>query len=127
MSTARATAALLAIAAAVGAIAFLLIPNPPARADTPAAPAQERTATLSGLHGTAAGADLAVLDAASPEALTTDQTAQVFAAADRVCEGLTAGVPEGFMVRTVAADAGLALPAAHAFVEAAITRCASLR
>lgn len=129
MTTARAYAALLLIAAAVGLIAAVLMPNPPARAQTPAGPAQERTATLSGPHGTAVAPDLAVLDAAAPgtEALTADQAAEVFAAADRVCEGLTAGVPVTAMESEISTSGGLTLPAAHGFVAAASLRCQATR
>jgi hypothetical protein len=132
MRTIRPLAALLVIAAAVAVIAALLIPNPGARADTPAPPAQDRTATLSGsaapLRGTGIGPDLAVLSAAAPqgEILTPAQTTAALQSADRVCEGLTAEVPEGFMVRAVAEDSGLSLSDAHVFVEAAMTRCGAL-
>jgi hypothetical protein len=132
MRTIRPLAALLVIAAAVAVIAVLLIPNPGARADTPAPPAQDRTATLSGsaapLRGTGIGPDLAVLSAAAPagEILTPAQTIAALQSADRVCEGLTAEVPEGFMVRAVAEDSGLSLSDAHVFVEAAMTRCGAL-
>src|SRR4051812_13219104 len=101
MRTIRPVAALLVIAAAVAVIAVLLMPNPGARADTPAPPAQDRTATLSGsaapLRGTGIGPDLAVLDAATPEAgesLSPAQVTEALLSADRVCEGLTAEVPE---------------------------------
>jgi molecular chaperone DnaK (HSP70) len=132
MRTIRPLAALLLIAAAVAVIGALLMPNPGARADTPAPPAQDRTATLSGsaapLRGTGIGPDLAVLSAAAPqgEALTPAQTTAALQAADRVCEGLTAEVPEGFMIRAVADESGLPLSDAHAFVEAAMTRCGAL-
>jgi hypothetical protein len=132
MRTIRPLAALLVIAAAVAVIAVLLTPNPGARADTPAPPAQDRTATLNGsaapLRGTGIGPDLAVLSAAAPqgEALTPAQTTAALQSADRVCEGLTAEVPEGFMVRAVAEDSGLSLSDAHVFVEAAMTRCGAL-
>jgi hypothetical protein len=128
----RPLTALLVIAAAVAVIAVLLMPNPGARADTPAPPASDRTATLSGsaapLRGTGIGPDLAVLSAAAPagEILTPAQTIAALQSADRVCEGLTAEVPEGFMVRAVAEDSGLSLSDAHVFVEAAMTRCGAL-
>lgn len=122
----RATAALLLLAAAVAVIAAVLMPNPPARAMTAAAPAPSRTATLSGpqAHGTGVGPDLPVLAAASPTGeLSPAQATEALYAADRVCEGIVAGVPEGFLVRTAAEEGGLTLTDAHAFVEAAITRC----
>jgi hypothetical protein len=134
MRTIRPVLALLVLAAAVAGIAVLLMPNPGARADTPAPPAQERTAPLSGsaapVRGTGIGADLAVLSAAAPqgtESLSPAQTAAALESADRVCEGLTAEVPEGFMIRAVADESGLSLSDAHAFVEAAMTRCGGTR
>jgi hypothetical protein len=131
MRTIRPLAALLLIAAGVAVIAALLMPNPGARADTPAPAAQARTATLSGsavAHGTGLGSDLAVLSAAAPAGeLSPAQATAVLESADRVCEGLTAEVPEGFMIRAVAEESGLSLPDAHAFVEAAMTRCGGTR
>lgn len=128
MRTIRPAAALLLVAAGVALLAALLIPNPPARAQVPAPAAQGGTAALSGpAHGTGAGADLAVLDAATPEgaeALTPAQVVEVFATADRVCEGLTAGVPADRIVQTVGVQAGLPILDARAFVSAATARCA---
>lgn len=109
MTTARTTAALLLIAAAVGAIGFLLMPNPPARAASPAS------------GPVAAAPDLSTPGA---EPLTPGQEAAASAAADRVCEGLTAGVPVTTMETTVAAEGGMSLPAAHDWVAAAAARCA---
>jgi hypothetical protein len=134
MRTIRPLAALLVIAAAVAVIAVLLMPNPGARADTPAPPAQDRTATLSGsaapLRGTGIGPDLAVLSAAAPqgEILTPAQTTAALQSADRVCEGLTAEVPEGFMSSSAPSPRtpGCPCPTRHVFVEAAMTRCGAL-
>jgi hypothetical protein len=52
--------------------------------------------------------------------LTPDQAREVISTANRVCDGLTAQVPEGFMIREVSESQGLSLAEAHAFVEAAI-------
>jgi hypothetical protein len=130
MRTARPLAVLLLIAAGVAVIAALLMPNPGARADTPAPAAQDRTATLSGspapLRGTGIGPDLAVLTAAAPEgseSLTAEQAAQALLTADRVCEGLTAEVPVVEIERVVATEGGLSLSRAHDFVAAASIRC----
>lgn len=117
MRTTLAAAAVLI--AAVVALAYLLLPaDTPARADTPAPIAQGGTATLS-------GPDAAVLAAAAPggEALSPAQAEAALLTADRVCDGLTAAVPEGVMIRGVADEGGLTLDLAHAFVEAAIARC----
>lgn len=121
----RTLAALALVVAALAAVAALLMPSPAAGATGPA-PAPEaalahdsRTA-----HGTGVGPDLPVLAAAAPAGeLTPAQATEVLYAADRVCEGIVAGVPEGFLVRTAAEEGGLTLTDAHAFVEAAITRC----
>lgn len=127
MTTARATAALLLIAAAVGAIALLLMPSPAAHADTHPRPAEAVSRSLAATatpRGTGVGADLDVLAAAAPGSeLSPAQADEALLAADRVCEGITAGVPEGFMIRTVADESGLPLPQAHLFVEAAAVRC----
>lgn len=130
MNAPRAAAALLILAAAFAALFALLAPTPPAQAISTGTLAPAVTATLSGSPGAGTGisSDLAVLDAAAPgsESLSAAQAAEVFATADRVCEGLTDQTPEGMMIRTVAEQSGLSLADAHAFVEAAMTRCGVL-
>lgn len=132
MITARASLALLLLAAAFAALFALLAPQSLAGDDTPAAVPSGGTATLSGsdavIRGTGVGPDLAVLDAAAPAGgdLSPRQAAQALLAADRVCEGVTANVPEGFLIRTAATEGGLTPADAHRFVEAALIRCAAL-
>jgi hypothetical protein len=51
--------------------------------------------------------------------LTLDQAREVIAAADRVCEGMTAGVPLMDMADALTVDLGLTDTEAHDFVKAA--------
>lgn len=53
--------------------------------------------------------------------LAPGQGEQLLEAADRVCEGITAQVPEGFMIRTVSEEQGVTLEEAHQFVETAMS------
>jgi hypothetical protein len=51
--------------------------------------------------------------------LTLDQAREVVLAADRVCDGMTAGVPLMDMADTLTVDLGLTDTEAHAFVRSA--------
>jgi hypothetical protein len=109
MSTARAAAAVLVIAAALAALFAVLAPGAPAQADPPAPAAEERTATLSGF-----------LPALAPDSdFTPAQAEALTLAADRVCDGFTADVPVVVMVDTLMADLGLTGPEARRLVEVA--------
>lgn len=122
----RTHAAFALVVAALAVLAALLMPNPPADAHTHPASSQAVLGQHSPIvRGTAVGPDLAVLTAAAPatETLTPGQADEALLAADRVCDGLTSQVPEGWMIRAVAEEQGMTLTDAHAFVEAAITRC----
>lgn len=57
------------------------------------------------------------------EPLTGDQYAAAQAAADRICEGMTAGVPLYLMDTAIAEEGGLSLEQAHQFVTTAAQAC----
>lgn len=123
MTAARTLAAFAALLLAGAALAALLMPTPPAHADTRPPAVVNLNASL----GSTANVGDPLLTAAAPGAeLSPAQAAEVHATADRICEGLTAGVPVTTMETAVAADTGLPLPQAHAFVAAALTACAAL-
>lgn len=61
------------------------------------------------------------VDAAEP--LDESQAEAAYAAADRVCEGMTAGVPLYLMDAPIAREGGMNLQAAHTFVTRAAQAC----
>jgi hypothetical protein len=104
-----------AVVAALAALAALLLPSSAAAT----APAQQVT-VVPAMHATTPQPD-AFLVALVGEGtdLPVQQAEALSLAADRVCEGITAQVPEGFMIRTVSEEEGLTLEEAHRFVETA--------
>jgi len=108
----HATTAVLFAAVALGfaAVAALLLPSSAAAiqgpTDTPPAVSEAASGFLVALIGP--GTDL-----------PAERAEELTLAADRVCEGFTAGVPEGMMIRTLSDEEGLTLTEAHQFVETA--------
>lgn len=108
---ATAAALLALIGAAVALIAALLMPNPASAVSAPAPVPATATGELDGfLAALAPSTDL------SPE-----QAADLLAAADLVCEGVTAEVPVMVMADTLAADLGLTDEEARHLVNTAAT------
>lgn len=125
----------LLVAAALGALALALIPNPGTAVAAPAAPVMHRIDAIPAARAVVApapaetirlGTDFGVVTLALGEGVdyTQDQVDEVLASADRVCEGRTAGVPHEVMAQTVAAQSGMAPRQAEAFVSLVlVTRC----
>lgn len=120
----HATTAILfaAVVGALAALAALLLPAS-AAATVPA----QQVSVVPAVHATTPQPDaflVALLGDATD--LAPGQAEELLLAADRVCEGITAEVPEGFMIRTVSEEQGVTLEEAHQFVETAMTvHCAA--
>lgn len=116
----RPLAAAVLVAAAFAVLAAVLMPaDPPQR---PAVAVAE--AAVATDHTQPADAFLRQLVGPGTD-LSDAQITDLTTAADLVCEGTTAGVPEGFMIRSTADTLGLTLQEAHRLVETALTtRCA---
>lgn len=122
MTQNRKTTAAVCLAVLLGALAFLAggwIGDTMATDVTPPATTQPYAAPQTAQDGLGA-----LPGSAGTEALSSSQQSAAEMAADRVCEGRTAGVPEGFMVREIAAEGGMTLEDAHMWVEQVLaTRC----
>lgn len=122
----RATTAVTAVVLAALALLALLLRPAPAEAVQPAQPSAPAAAPLT--PEPAADLTDGFLPALLGDGTDVDPAtaAELTYAADRVCEGITAGVPEGFMIRTVSEEQGVTLEDAHTFVEtAARVHCAA--
>jgi hypothetical protein len=111
---------LLAVAALLGLMAALLMPAPPAQAvQAPPTPATQPV--------TPADTGDAFLAALAPATdLPADTAAALTEAADRVCEGFTAGVPVAVMTTTLMGELSLTGEEARTLVGVATsTRCAA--
>lgn len=118
--TVRLAAAFALVVAGFALVAYLLTPTPAAR------PAPAPVAVQPAVHAAAAPDPFLAALVGDATDLAPEQATTLSAAADRVCEGLTSGVPEGFMIRELSGELHLTLDEAHRLVEtAASVRCAA--
>jgi hypothetical protein len=117
------TAALLAVVAAgIGLLAALLMPAPASALQTPADPAPRVSAPADAPQA-ADGFLTALLGDTEVDPAVA---AELSLAADRVCEGVTAGVDRATMATTLSAELSLTPAEAHWLVSTAeTTRCAA--
>ncbi len=109
-----------AVVGALAALAALLLPAAAGATVPTHRPQEVRLAPA--VHATTPQPDAFLVALVGPGTdLAPGQAEELTLAADRVCEGVTAGVPEGFMIRTVSEEQGVSLEDAHRFVEAAMT------